>query len=156
MKKLFYCSLFFWLLSSSMFAQGRLVFSYDQAGNQIKRELPTPKKRFPFFPFIKSKSTTTNVNAQATSKDLNTTDQLRVYPNPTNGLLTADWLEAYSGKVTLVKVQGISNSHSQTFTVFGTGKNKININLSSQPAGIYVVLFYLTDGSMVSKKIIKL
>ncbi len=64
---------------------------------------------------------------------------LSVYPNPTNGISTLDVNSAIAGNAT-IEIYSITGSMVQTSSeVIRIGANRLNIDLTSVPAGIYMV-----------------
>jgi hypothetical protein len=79
---------------------------------------------------------------------------IQTFPNPTTGLLTALWEADIAGLVEEIRVLGYQNNIEFSIP-FSTTENSATIDLSSRPADIYFVQFYLADGRRITKKIIK-
>ena len=71
--------------------------------------------------------------------EANETFSLGVYPNPTDGISTLDVNSMVAGNAT-IEVYSITGSMVMTSTnVIRIGANRLNLDLSSVPAGIYMV-----------------
>jgi len=71
--------------------------------------------------------------------EANETFSLGVYPNPTEGISTLDVNSTVAGNAT-VEVYSITGSLVQTTAnIIRVGANRLNLDLSSVPAGIYLV-----------------
>ena len=79
-------------------------------------------------------------------------EDIKIYPNPTKGILTMTSLQdnqIISGSVTNLtgaKVLDFNNVYKN---------NSFELNISNFPTGIFIVNFNMKDGSIISKKIIK-
>lgn len=143
MKKFFIYPLFllFPLLST---AQTRITYKYDAAGNRVNREITIQSP--------KSVAKRNAVNHDDTSfSDVLHEHTIKIYPNPTDGLLK-------------VYVSGLQNTDKCSFGIYTTQgvrimaddvhADKFEINISNQPAGIYLLRIYINDDS-TTWKIIK-
>jgi hypothetical protein len=146
MKKLFLSIAFFVSTVNLCFAQ-TLFFTYDEAGNQLERNYVCPGCAFPTDP--------TPVPAPV---PIPVPEELRVYPNPTSGPISIDWIGDYQKKVMYVLVNSTDFTYHQQFAISETSPNKINIDLTSKPPGVYFVTFFLNSGTstIFVRKIIKL
>ncbi|PIF05497.1 MAG: hypothetical protein CSA36_06215 [Draconibacterium sp.] len=114
--------------SFGMSGDTTFVFTYDASGNRIERVIDLTKSAH-----IMAGSSTTNEEKlfEAELKDLD----IRIYPNPTKGVLKVDIPNIGDIKPTLVvyNLQGKQLVHK-------TVSNQIStINLSGQPAGMYIM-----------------
>ena len=116
-------------------------FEYDNAGNRTKRKYidlgdPTP-------PEIIEKDNV-NGNAKETKEkvyeDLVAEKQIKIYPNPTYGLLTLE----------IVNYNAIDKGSIQVFDLSGRLVYTVNqlsssmeINLTSEPAGTYIMIIVI-------------
>lgn len=74
---------------------------------------------------------------------------LNIYPNPTIGTITIS-----SGEVQIERVELI-NLQSQLVYSETTSAKKLSIDLSEYPAGVYFVSAALSNGQMVTRKVVK-
>lgn len=86
----------------------------------------------------------------ATKNTVDRVDQAEVYPNPSNGQFTLDYRFAASeGSVEVFTVTG-----SQVFEqALHTNTGSVNINLSNQAKGIYILKLKTKDGAEAVKRI---
>ena len=140
MKKSFLFILVFGLFSVFSFAQDTLNFSYDDAGNQVEKEIPPPP-------------TTTNPTGYYFINEL--PKEIRIFPNPTSSLVTIDWTEAYKGKIAHILIMPVSGYSLLKLSLIGENDLKFEFDMTSQIAGIYPTFIYLKDGGIISTKIIK-
>ncbi len=75
-------------------------------------------------------------------------DDINVYPNPFNDFISFNNLENVD-EIILI------NNIGQEFDSIKISANEVNFNTSDYSAGIYFVKFVMTDGSHVTKKLIK-
>ena len=136
MKKTVLC--LFTAAMSCMAAVGQISYSYDQAGNRVKREIVMSL-------LAPRKSSTTSFTEVLAKKSI------RIYPNPNKGQL----------RVEIVGHEATDNSLLQVYNATGALLiNKkatsaiTNINLTSQPNGIYILQINL-NGETTKWKIIK-
>lgn len=159
------CILPLFMVTSSIFysqiippTQTKVYFDYDEAGNQIYRG-----------DMLFSSSKTTNTQ-QPTTEIINQDDSvnnstisekefwngIRIYPVPVKDVLTIDWSEKVDDLITDIGLYEQSTVH----WVFQNKKisslnRKIQINMSQQYMGVYVLTFTLKDGRRLSKNITK-
>lgn len=134
----------FSLLNS--YAQSRLVFTYDVAGNQIKRELIGRT----------AKSLEESIANEDVLNDSKLIEEaIKVYPNPTEGILKFKWenheISNLIEKITVSQLSGIT----WEVPVQDLSNHSFTIDLTSYANGIYIVNFVLTNEELVTKKIIK-
>lgn len=117
--------LLFLLLSCSLGlnAQTKIGFSYDVAGNRVKREL------------VLSRSQSQEAKRSFTYSDMLSDHQIQIVPN------------ANSGKVKVVALDGktqfdvmVYNVSGQNVLVLKNVKGQTEVDLSNQPNGIYVLV----------------
>lgn len=153
MKK-YILSLLCLLITTVVFSQSKLVFSYDSASNQVER------KYCPNGNCSSAKSITKNAPIQEeiieetiTENDETFDNSLAIFPNPTKGLLTIKWDREYSSSINeIILIDVSSKTHPVSYK---SGHHEANIDLSSWPIGLYIVKFILKDGTTLTKKIIK-
>lgn len=121
------------------FSQSKLHYSYDNAGNRVKREI-----------VMKTRSVSDNSDPEYYSEMLSDKD-IRIYPNPTEGHLKieiAGWDSADQGSLQLYNAVGqliLNQRISSSFTEF---------DISSRTNGLYI-LHISMNGKETSWKIIK-
>ena len=114
-----------------------LSFSYDAAGNQIER----------CYNCNTNKQTNDGESTQFAS-------YFYVFPNPTKGRVQLRWDEKVRGLIHNISILGLNSNYRENL-VFNKNLKEISLDLSSQPMGYYIVLFELSNGIVVDKKIIK-
>lgn len=115
-----------------------LLFSYDESGNQIKR----------FFEIIVS---VPRGNVQAV-EDSTIETIFQVVPNPTSGPFNIRWNS--TEEIQDIELYDLASIQIKNYTV-NRNLGNIEINISSVPAGIYILRFITTKGKVITKKIIK-
>lgn len=128
-------------------AQNKILFSYDSAGNQVKRELcvncPTGKI---------AKDTKTLTNEDLIKSEVS--DQISYYPNPVKQELYLRWDLPKDITVSSIELYSLTGQLLESF------KNKAEINLQtipfeSYPRGVYAVVLIYSNGEQKTIKIIK-
>ena len=117
-------------LSYHVSAQDRVGYTYDAAGNRIKKEI-----------VLNSQQAIRRQMADAVSETLSE-KTIRIYPNPTKGRLKVD-ITGYehSDKCTLL----IVNMAGQQVLSSNASSASTELNLSSQPNGLYILRIKLND-----------
>lgn len=115
------------MVSFKCLAQG-VSYAYDEAGNRIKREIVISKKQMVAVPEKKVSS----------YSDMLSDHQIRIAPNPTKGR---------------VKVSILNNDANFDVRVYSSNgkmllsqssvRNRTEIDLTSQPNGIYILVISL-------------
>ncbi|MDR2205688.1 MAG: hypothetical protein LBE36_05980 [Flavobacteriaceae bacterium] len=123
----------------------RVFFEYDEAGNQIYRGLCTT---------CKDSDSNNDVGNATLAEQIE--NKIQVAPVPVQTDLTVIWdlsIKNYITKIEMLPYNGFSilksvniNSNSDNSYVFPMG---------SYPYGVYYLKFYLTDGSVYTRTIIK-
>lgn len=116
-----------------------LQFTYDDSGNQIERKFNSSG--------LKQGEENLSLSEQFE-------DKINIYPNPTRGKFYIEWEKEVSSYISFVEVLSTS-AIIQTIRT-ESHQNMLNIDLTSKQSGIYFVRFIFTDGSSISKKVIKL
>lgn len=132
------------LIPSELKAQ-TIHYSYDAAGNRIKREIVlAPEDSLTRQSEVK-KAMTANYSDMLSGRNL------RIYPNPTEGILKVDFSGCTDAEQCHVKLFNMSGQ--QLF--FTDSPSSIEtINLISQPKGIYL-LSIIINGEESTWRIIK-
>ena len=79
--------------------------------------------------------------------------QPSIYPNPTSDVVTISYIEG-NAAFRLYNTQGLDVTPTQTIN--HTGNREISLNLSSLPAGLYLLVVTSPDGNSCTRKIEKL
>ncbi|RTZ49658.1 T9SS type A sorting domain-containing protein [Chryseobacterium arthrosphaerae] len=80
--------------------------------------------------------------------------QVKIYPNPTKGKVNLVW-SAELGKM-IQKVEFVAYNFTQYRELpFDRRENRILLDLSEHPIGMYVVVFHLNSGEKLTYKILK-
>ncbi len=117
----------------------KLQFTYDNSGNQIERKFQSLV-----------------ISPKQSEEELSKLyeELIKIYPNPTKGKFYIQWEKEISSHISMVEV--LSTSAIIQANRIESNQNMLNIDLTSKLSGIYFVNFTFTDGSIVSKKVIKL
>lgn len=132
-------------------AQNKIVFDYDNAGNQIKREL--------CINCDKAKYKTTNIEAVEKVKDEEMQkffpeDLVSYYPNPVREELFLKWELGDNNAVSVIQVYNIAGQILQTFSQTEK-KNALTIPFQTYPAGTYLIILVYNSAEHKTIKIIK-
>ncbi len=134
------------LLLVSFFASSqKLVFNYDESGNQIQRKKTAVSSR------IVSNELT--ASTKAIKEDDATSNDFIIYPNPTQGPITLRWTEEYKGKIAYITLSDMAG-HKEEIE-FKPNTIQVEIDLTTYPQGVYIINFHLKKGKRIDKKIIK-
>lgn len=145
-KILIVCGLLF---CSTLVAQNRIKFEYDQAGNQVKRYicLSCPARM---------SGTKDEGNAQK-EEDLQKffpEDVISYYPNPVKEQLYLQWDLPNENKVKQMMLFSINGQQLREFKGFET-QNNTTISFQEYPSGTYIIVLDLTNGEQKSITILK-
>ena len=141
--------IFFGSLHLAWTQENQLSFDYDDAGNQIKR----------YFTIEPSATTRALENKDVLALLPEEEDELgkrfKLYPNATKGLVTVKWEPD-----TKVSIKRIDKTPSGGYDHVeldykAVDNNTIQLELTGQRNGIYFIRLFLSDGRMVTKKVIK-
>lgn len=142
MKQIFLCFSFM-LFPAFTFAQSKIGYAYDMAGNRIKREIVISASRA----MAKKQS----FESQDFYSERLREHSVKIYPNPTQGNLR-------------VSISGIGNSdkcHLGVYSIQGTqilafdvNSDNANVDISNQPNGVYLLQITI-NGKSTTWKIIK-
>ena len=137
-----YYTFLFFIFSLLSSAQDKILFSYDNAGNQILREI-----------CINCTARTTSKPVKELKKeDLIEIDQISYYPNPVIEELFLSWKLVPEKTVQKIEVFTISGKSLQGYL---PQSDQITIGFSGYPSGIYFVHFNYNNGEVKTIKIIK-
>lgn len=133
--------LMFFLTSTHSYAQAKLNFEYDSAGNQIKR--------FFELKIVSARSSSLFDEIEIVKEEEESI--FETYPNPTPGPLTIRW---YKNNITDIKLFNLIGKELRNYKI-NKSETSIEINISNVPIGIYVIHFMTNQGEVISRKIIK-
>lgn len=103
-----------------------VIYTYDAAGNRIKREIVMNRNSSPT---RSAQEKQEDVYSEMLSKK-----QVRIYPNPTSGMLKVEVLNLDEGDNCSLR---IFNSAGSQITSTHTTSATASLDISSQPDGIY-------------------
>lgn len=153
---LFFIALFFANLAFSQIIiqpQPMLNFEFDEAGNQIYRGNGSLSKSNLSSPENLEDS---NLNSAYIISEKEFWNNIRIYPVPVKDILTIDWTEKVDDLISNVGLFQQSTVH-WVFQgeIIPSLHRKLQINMSKQYMGVYILIFTLKDGRRVSKNITK-
>lgn len=126
-----------------------LDFSYDIAGNQIKRLLNIV--------IVSGRSSSNSEEVIFDKIELIpevTETVFQVYPNPSNGPLNIKWNNPKDG-VQSIELYDLTGSQVKNYTITNKNSSTVEMNISNVPSGLYILRFITTNGEVINKKIIK-
>ncbi|ROI03280.1 MULTISPECIES: hypothetical protein [unclassified Chryseobacterium] len=142
--------------------QAKAYFSHDEAGNQIYRgDLPLMFSRVApkddDTPEIRPKPASLQESQNNTISESQFWSNVNVYPVPVKDVLTITWNEKVDNLIADIGLYEQSTIH----WVFQNAKissldRKVQIDMSKQYMGVYILTFTLKDGRRLSKNITKI
>ena len=108
-------------------AQDTIAYRYDAAGNRLSRTIVMSSKTTPASPMEEKPVVYTELFAEI---------QLKIYPNPTDGLLKVEISNLPEGETAQIRLYAMSG---QLITSFNKVSKAVDVNISGQPAGVYVM-----------------
>lgn len=146
--------LLFVLMATKGFSQSKLVFSYDLASNQVERKYCEDGNCNTAKNTNKKQIVNQEEEIEETTYENEEFDKsLAIFPNPTKGLLTIKWEQNYSNAINDIALIDMTSKVHRV--AYKPGSHEANIDLTSWPIGLYVIKFFLKDGTTLTKKIIK-
>lgn len=136
--------LLFMLFFASLSAQQTIYFTYDNAGNQIKRSFDSP------FVIGSEEGPDEEPLPMSAAADFN----FSYYPNPTQGLLYMDWIPEEENHLTSVKLVNPSGQ-LLSFRRFNETDITHVIDFGSYADGLYFIILENVSGETQTLKIIK-
>lgn len=143
MKK-YYLLFYLALLPVVSSAQDRIGYSYDASGNRVKREIVMP------VPKAMAKRQNFSSDNQSFS-DMLRDHSIKIYPNPTKGAL----------RICISGLKGTDKCSLEVYTTLGVQilakkieTDNIDINISNQPNGVYLLQITI-NGKSTTWKIVK-
>lgn len=141
-----FCLFFF-----SIQAQDKLVFSYDNAGNQILRDRICLN-------CSAAKADVAKDAIPSTDSDEIAQDWLDekfiASPNPVTDILSVEWINKKETEILQLSLYGSGNRLLYTLKPV-TGINQAEFNFSRYPSGFYILLVSYSDGKTETYKILK-
>ena len=139
--KIIILSLLFTCFYPTLHAQDKVKYGYDAAGNRISRTIVLAPRSAP----IEEEQPV--VHTEVFSDIL-----LKIYPNPTTGLLKVEISNLPEGQTAEIFLYSMSG---KLISSFKNISNTVSINISNQPAGIYVMNIiagnYRTEWKIIKK-----
>ena len=118
-----------------------IKYSYDNAGNRVKREIVLPQRNMP----------DGHVRAKDPVSEKLGNKNIRIYPNPTSGVLkieVAGFEDSDKGNLSIFNLSGQQLLNSDIISTF------TELDISSSQKGVYILLINL-NGESTTWKIIK-
>ena len=140
--------LFFGSLHFATAQENQLSFDYDAAGNQIKRYFtvePTETRA------LENK----NILTFQTEEEYELGKKFKVYPNQTTGPITVSWESDVNASIQSVDATPSGGGTRIELNYQKLGSDQIQFDLSNKREGYYFIRFILSDGRIITKKIIK-
>lgn len=142
-KTIWLCLLWMSFCSMLHAQQDKVTYRYDAAGNRISRII-----------VISSRSATDSIREEQpvvyTEKFMDI--QLKIYPNPTDGRLKVELYNLPEGQTAQIWLYAMSG---QLITSFQNVSHTVNVDISDQPAGIYLMKIvageYRTEWKIIKK-----
>lgn len=129
------------LIAGLSFGQKRIKFYYDDAGNQIKREIcincPSPKP-----------SPTLSEN------DFIVDEKISYYPNPVKEELFINWKNKENEIVNYLEIYNLNGQLLHNITDLKNTETT-TVNFQSYPEGIYLININFENGTQQTLKIVK-
>lgn len=133
--------LFWALLPVSSYAQGKIAYSYDAAGNRIKREIIMSASK------TMASQQTYSPNDQVFS-DILDGHSVKIHPNSSEGIIRI----YLSGQKKTDKCSyGIYNLQGMLVTKGEVITDKTEVNIGNHPSGVYLLKITINNNSMTWK-----
>ncbi|MBB4807699.1 hypothetical protein HNP38_003015 [Chryseobacterium defluvii] len=128
-------------------ASQTLSFEYDSGGNQVVRQYCASCAPY-------SKTATNKADLISKEEFPPPAYQAKVYPNPTKDKVNLTWSPELGDMIQ--KIEYVSYNFTQYREIpFKKGEHRVTLDLSSQPVGMYVVIFHLNTGEKLTYKVLK-
>ena len=128
--------------------ENQIAFEYDAAGNQIKRYFT-----------VEPKTTRALENEEIltfqTEEEQELGKKFKAYPNETTGIVNVDWESDVNASIQSVDATPSGGGTRIQLDYKRLGSNQIQFDISNKRDGYYFIRFLLSDGRIVTKKIIK-
>jgi len=132
-------------------AQDKITFDYDNAGNQIKRELCLSCNKANYK--TKEVKEVTALQDEDLEK-FTPEDVISYYPNPVKEELYLKWELVADKAVTYIQLYDLNGRVLQNYGKLEKSNN-LNIPFSNYPKGTYLVVLVYNDGEQKTIKIVK-
>jgi len=123
--------------------QDKITYRYDAAGNRISRTIVISPRTAPALIEEEQPEVYTEIFLDI---------QLKIYPNPTTGLLKVEIYNLPEGQTAQIWLYAMSG---QLIATFKDVSSTVNVNISGQPAGIYMMKIvageYQTEWKIIKK-----
>ncbi|MXS72551.1 hypothetical protein GSF70_15150 [Flavobacteriaceae bacterium W22] len=144
MEKTIYCTFILFLSIGELKSQ-TLIFDYENGGNQIIRQ---------YCSTCSAQSKTINKTDLLSEPEFPQGIEVKIYPNPTNDKVNLVCSPELGDMIQ--KVEYVAYNFTQYRQIpFDKRKNKIILDLSDQPIGMYVIIFHLNTGEKLTYKVLK-
>ena len=146
---------FLFLLTFAFFSHGQNIkFSYDNAGNQVKREICFCSREVndSIVPRDSIKK-----YEELTEKDLTKDvlyDQISYYPNPVREELYVKWMNDEKGFVSTIELYSMNGQSLKSYSGL-KGKETATIPFQKYPQGTYNLVLVYSNGDRKTLRIIK-
>lgn len=139
--RLFCIFLYLALLPVSSYAQGKIAFSYDAAGNRIKREIVMPASRT-------MARQQTYLGDEQVFSDILDGHSVKIQPNSSEGILRI----YLSGLKNTDKCSyGFYNLQGMQVARGNVATEKTEVNIGSLPSGVYLLKITINNNSVTWK-----
>lgn len=142
-KIIWYCLLGMSFCSMLHAQQGKVTYRYDAAGNRISRTIVIASR---------SASVSTKKEQPIVYTEKISDIQLKIYPNPTDGRLKVEMYNLPEGQKAQIWIYAMSG---KLITLIKNVSSTADINISSQPTGIYIMKIvagkYRTEWKIIKK-----
>lgn len=147
------------LFAANLFAQQKLRFTYDTAGNQITRARVCNtclKARLPAIvdSLVIDSLTTEAIAEEIPLPTLEEDFRLSIYPNPVSDMLSVDWDPLPNDGAVAVQVYSMNGRQLVSYDL-QPGDTHSEISLGQYPIGLYMLSLQLKSGKSKRIKAIK-
>lgn len=151
MKRQVYLLLLVMGTATTLYAQNKLVITYDPSGNQLERSYCNGCANQSSAQRITLDSIPALVDETPKATD---EDSILILPNPTEGEVALSWTADFGQQISYIKIVGYHTRFEKNLP-YQKNQQALTIDLSREPSSVYIVQFHLNDGSFITKKIIK-
>jgi hypothetical protein len=128
-------------------ALNAIKFTYDEAGNQIRRN-------FIYLARIKNQNDTTPKNSVKQLYKSEEYEDISYYPNPVRSELYLQWKNRAEEKLVSINVYDLNGRLVKLLPDLNDSENT-TINFESYPAGVYELLLHYNSGEKKTLKVVK-
>jgi YD repeat-containing protein len=126
----------------SLHSQNKVSYGYDSAGNRVSRTIEV----------VRSSQGTVEEEPPVVYSEMLSDIELKIYPNPTEGLLNIEIYNLPEGQTANIWLYNLSGN---LITSFKDVSDSVSMNISGQPAGIYLMKImageYQTEWRIIKK-----